>query len=246
MKINRSLMSIIIFIVMFGGISATMALGTWITESTKEPIKYTSGENEGEYNPDDIRGSYTFAEISTLFKIDPEVLMEGFGLDKDTNPEDVKSKDLEVMYEGLTVDIGNGSVKTFVALYNNLPFELGDDYLPKEAVALIQEHNKSLTDEQKTYLQTHSVDLKAADTTLASNTEDSTIEEAETTAEEIELVNGSTTFQQVLDAGVTKDQIMQIINSDQVPPTNQVIKDYCNANGLSFSTVKNAFNEIGN
>ena len=69
MKSNHLFISIAIVVIIFGTIIATSALGIWQTTSSKIPAKYQNGVAKGEYNPDDIRGSYTFGDISDIFNI---------------------------------------------------------------------------------------------------------------------------------------------------------------------------------
>ncbi|MDF2617015.1 MAG: hypothetical protein K0Q47_1671 [Sedimentibacter sp.] len=152
MKINIKNMGIIIIVVIFAGIWATIAAGIWTTESDKIPATYREGEFEGLYNPEDIRGSYTFKEVSDLFEIELDVLYKAFGLEN-INNEEFKSKDLEGLYAEAENEIGNGSVQVFVALYKDLPIVLEDTYLPEQAVEIIMENNKDLTEEQLSYLK---------------------------------------------------------------------------------------------
>ncbi|MGB8983706.1 MAG: hypothetical protein WCC12_17690, partial [Anaerolineales bacterium] len=64
MTLTSKPLAFILFIIMFGGIAVSSALGWWQTESTKVPAAYTEGEFAGQANPADIRGSYTFGDIS--------------------------------------------------------------------------------------------------------------------------------------------------------------------------------------
>lgn len=57
------------------------------------------------------------------------------------------------------------------------------------------------------------------------------------------LVKGSTTFQQVLDAGITQVQIEAILGA-AMPPGNATIKDYCLEQGISFSEIKDQLNAL--
>ena len=63
------MLGLIVLVFIFGGIWISSLTGSWQTTSTKIPATYTSGEFAGQYNPADIRGSYTFGEISDNFKI---------------------------------------------------------------------------------------------------------------------------------------------------------------------------------
>lgn len=276
--------------VIFGGIFLTMIVGAWTTENTKTPARYTTGSAEGEYNPEDIRGSYTLGEVSTLFDIPTEVLIKAFNLPLDTNPDTFKTKDLESLYsiEAEDIEVGNESVQVFVALYNDLPMVLTDTYLPTQAVELLLSLDRAWPKETIDYLKAHSVivtisedaesendsalatnesketEAESTETSNATNnlesTTTSTSQEATTapktepktevtteatTEHEEPLIKGTTTFQQLLDAGIEKAQIEAILGAN-MPPTNQLIKDYCVQNGLSFSEVKTAIEALSN
>ena len=55
-------------------------------------------------------------------------------------------------------------------------------------------------------------------------------------------MKGTTTFQQAMDAGLTKEQIEEIIGGP-MPAANTAIRDYCSQNGLSFSEIKTKLND---
>lgn len=148
-------------IILFGGIGVSKMFNLWITESTKEPAKYTSGEVSGQYNPADIRGSYTFNDINKAFDIPVEDLAEAFGI---TSAElgSFKVKELETIYaeyKGTDKEIGTENIRCFVALYKGLPYDLSADrYLPKPAGKIIETKGK-ITEEQKNYVKTHLVEI---------------------------------------------------------------------------------------
>ncbi|MEL7646556.1 MAG: hypothetical protein AAGU76_00600 [Sedimentibacter sp.] len=238
MKINIRSMAFIIFIVIFGGIAVTIAAGVWSTESDKIPATYKEGEFAGQYNPEDIRGSYTFSDVSRLFEVESEVLYRAFGLEG-LGEREIQTKELESLYADLENEIGNGSVQVFVALYKNLPIALEDTYLPKQAADIIIEYNNNLTDEQLEYLLEHVVELPKISQDEAGEQKT----EEEDISEEENLVNGKTTFQQVLDAGIAKEQIEEILGR-KIPPSNMSIKDFCLDEGLSFSEIKAKLNEL--
>ncbi len=242
LSISRFTLGLLTLILMFGGIAATSALGVWSTESEKIPVKYNEGEAKGSYNPADIRGSYTFKEISDLFGIEQSVLREAFLIPETEDLAIFKSKNLEALYADAPQEIGNSSVQVFVALYNNLPIDLGDEYLLEPAVKLILAHNLELTEEQKSYLQTHTVklDSKVIPVTETAPVASTTTPETSTTEP---AINGQSTFQSALDLGITEAQIETIINA-KMPATNVSIRSYCQENGLSFSEVKAALSAL--
>lgn len=232
MKIKAARMGSLSFLILFGCIGAAMAADLWSTTKAKEPSRYASGEYAGSYNPADIRGSYTFAEVSDLFKVDIKVLYKAFGIQSNEAASGIQVKDLEAMYTESGMQIGTESVQVFVALYKNLPVELNDAYLPKEAVDMILQANTALTEEQKNYLAAHT-----AETEGTVSKADEAVDGAES------VVNGSATFQKVLDAGLTREEIEGVIKAE-LPPTNQTVKDYCVKNGLSFPEIKDMLNAL--
>lgn len=255
MKINSNKLGVLILIIFLGGIITTMAINIWTTTTAKEPIKYTSGEFAGEYNPEDIRGSYTFAEVSELFGIDVQVLLSAFGVDLDTDPTQFKIKDLETIYNSSSVEIGNESVQAFIGLYKGFPLTLTESYLPTSAIKILKELPTEWTEEQLLYFEQYSIELSSIESESkpgdigedVNNNQQISSLELENTDEmltvEDGLVKGNTTFQQVRDMGISDEKIIEIIG-DKMPPANQVIKDYCLNNGISFSEVKEKLNAI--
>ena len=66
MRLTAKPLALLILAVIFGGVLVTSAFNWWTTESTKVPAKFASGEAAGQYDPADIRGSYTFGDIESL------------------------------------------------------------------------------------------------------------------------------------------------------------------------------------
>ena len=242
-KVTMPVMAVLILVIFFGGIAATIAADLWTTSSDKIPAKYKDGEVAGSYDPADIRGSYTFSDVSTAFEIDLEILYQAFGLPETTDGTTFRTSDLEGIYGDLSIE--NESVQVFVALYKDLPIVLEDTYLPNRAVDLILEHNPNITQEQTDYLLDHQVDLD--EITVAPEEETPSVDTEEPDAaqeeEKEQLVNGTATFQEILNAGITKEQIEAILGGD-LPPTNQTVKDYCTQEGLSFSEIKDQINQL--
>ena len=72
-KIKGSVVAILVFLLMFGGIAATSALGYWSTANEALPDKLEQGSTAGSYDPEDIRGSYALRDVATLFDIPESV-----------------------------------------------------------------------------------------------------------------------------------------------------------------------------
>ena len=260
MRITPRWMAVFIVTVLFGGILLSIALGEWTTKSTKEPLTFAEGEFAGEYNPADIRGSYTFGEISRLFEIPLEDLAVAFQV-TETDVAAVSVKTLEEKFVDLGVDLGTSSVRLFVALYKGLPFDLSgeDTFLLPEAAALLKQ-KATLSPEQLAYLENHTVNdatLHATDTAEEIIPSEIIAESTATVAPtggagnpgggsgtpdpehtpEANKVGGKTTFQNLLDWGVKQEDIEKVIGQD-LPAVNLLIKDWATAQGLTFSTLK--------
>lgn len=153
---------IAVTLILFGGIGVSKIFNVWITESKKVPAVYTSGELSGQFNPADIRGSYTFNDISQSFGVPVKDLAQAFGINEVQNLGSFKVKDLEniyLQYKDTEKEIGTENVRYFVALYKGLPYDLDEDrYLPKPASEVLEGSGK-LTDERKKYVQNHLVDV---------------------------------------------------------------------------------------
>jgi hypothetical protein len=240
MNLTSKPLAAIILVVFFGGIALTTATGWWQTTSSKEAAAYTEGEFAGQANPADIRGSYTFGDVEKNFGIPPAILAQAFLIESD-DPATFAVKGLEEMYAASEFEIGTGSVRLFVAFYNGLPIDLtADTYLPEEAAALLKERN--LTPEQLTYLEAHTIPNPAA--TTAPEADSAPAAESSPAAELTQsvaenLVKGKTTFQEILDWGVSQETIEQVMGAPMPNPLTKV-KDYCTESGLDFETIKAA------
>ncbi len=236
MNLTSKPLAAIIFVVLFGGIAFTTAMGWWQTMSTKEAAVYTEGEFAGEANPADIRGSYTFGDVEKNFGIPPVVLAQAFKVES-SDPATFAVKSLEEIYADSEFEIGTASVRLFVAFYNGLPFDLSTDiYLPEEAAGLLKE--RTLTLDQLMYLEAHTVSVPAAVTEPEAGSAPSS--ESASAAESTErLVKGKTTFQEILNWGVSQEVIEQVMGAPMPNPLTKV-KDFCTEQGLDFETVKPA------
>ncbi|MEA3350566.1 MAG: hypothetical protein U9Q82_08100 [Chloroflexota bacterium] len=235
MKLQSKTLGVIILVVLFGGIFGSSALDLWKTQSSKVPNRLQEGEAVGEYDPEEIRGSYQFGNISGLFDIPLNVMNRAFGLPAGVDAASFRCGDLEMLYGDLgdDVEIGTGSVKFFVALYSGIPYELPeDDYLPEQAVEILKNH-ASLTEEQIVFLDAHALDVSDIQHDIEFEVEEETHDEGG------KVVQGQTTFANLLDWGVPEETIASIIGDEVFNPLSKV-RDYCDENGLEFSTIKSA------
>ncbi|MGB2877840.1 MAG: hypothetical protein WBB97_07385 [Dehalococcoidales bacterium] len=248
MKIKSWHMGLIVLIVIFGGIAGTMVFNLWKTEGggggqgsgdgqgtggVQIPVTFKVGEFAGEYNPADIRGSYSFGHISELWEIPLADLGTAFGLGAIEYLSGFGCRDLHEAYANLEedVEIGTGSVKMFVALYTGLPYTLSDDeYLPQSAVELLKAQ-ANLTEDQVAFLDTHSIDISG----LLIVEPSAVTGEHEESAERI--IKGRTTFKEVLNWGVPEEEIEAIIG-EELPATGMTIRDFAIQKGLDFGSIK--------
>jgi hypothetical protein len=245
-------LAILVVSILFGGIAFTTLMGWWSTESRKIAATYAEGEFAGQANPADIRGSYTLGDIEKNFGIPAVVLAQAFAVDA-ADPAGFPVKELETLYAGSPVEIGTASVRLFVAFYLGLPYDLSAGaYLPQSAALILQE--RPLSDAQAAYLQTHT----AAPATPQSSTEQegapattpeaapgpAATQHAPTGDETDTTIKGKTTFAELLAWGVSQAEIEEVLGMPAPENTTQTIRDFCNANGQSFETVKAALQAL--
>ncbi len=163
MQLKSKLLGLIVLVILFGSIGLTTAVGWWSTTTSKTPVTFATGEAAGQYNPADIRGSYTFGEIEQTFGVPAQVLAQAFALPATVEPAEFQVKELKTLYEDVTgadATIEVESVRLFVALYLGLPYDItGDIYLPAPAVNILEQHSH-LPAETSAYLQAHALQVQ--------------------------------------------------------------------------------------
>ena len=165
MKLKAQTTLILSAIFVVAGIALTMALGLWQTETDKIPRKLQSvtaqlpqseaqPESATQYDPADIRGSYTFGEISELFNVPLSEIATAFGLTQ-AEAGAFQVKGLEARYPDAAQEIGTASVRMFVAYYLGVAYTPSEEtYLPASAAGVLTE-NGQMTAEQNAYLAAH-------------------------------------------------------------------------------------------
>jgi hypothetical protein len=239
MTITSKSMTIIILVTIFGGIAFASAMGWWATESSKVPAAFAEGEFAGQANPADIRGSYTFGDISNSFDVAPAVLAQAFGVQTD-DPAAFAVKDLESLYADRGFEIGTTSVRLFVAYYVGLPFDTtGQEiYLPRYATEILVAKN-DLTPEQLAYFEKHTVDVGTANPVVAASPAAPSPSNESAAGSTEYMVKGKTTFGELIQWGVPQETIETLIGAS-LPEPAMTLKDYASANGLNFETLKPA------
>jgi len=162
MKIKSYAVALIVLIVIFGSVAITSYLGQWKTTTDKVPAKYSEGVASGQYDPADVRGSYTFSNIEAAFGIPLEDLGVAFGVKDPANYATFQVKELETIYAPLAAqgkEVGTDSVRIFIALYKGLPITLTDTtYLPRPAAEILKA-KAPLSKEQLEFVDKHTVDI---------------------------------------------------------------------------------------
>ena len=249
MTLNSKILGLLVIVILFGAIFLTTLAGWWQTESTKVPMKFEEGAAAGEYNPADIRGSFSFGDVSSLFDIPLVDLGAAFQVPVGADLEAFQMKSMEEIYAELPQEIGTASVRLFVALYGGLPYELTEEpWLLRPAVEILGSQG-NLTPEQVEYLADHTLDLAGASNppvpeiqSGSTAAETSTEGDSDHTAPDKTVV-GSTTFQELIEWGVSQSDIETVLGRD-LPPLTTVIKDFAISRGLQFSTIKTKLQEL--
>jgi hypothetical protein len=239
----------IVFAVFILGIGGTMIFSLWQTTSSKIPATYTAGEFAGEYNPADIRGSYSFGDIEEAFAVPVEALARAFAVDEAENPAAFLCKSLEDIYGVVeNGEVGTDSVRWFVALYTGLPYTPEEDtLLPSASMAVLGER---LTEAELETVRAKTVNLSAlgernAVDNLATDSQPADSQTAETQAADTHAeteageVKGNTTFGELQSWGVSKETIEKILGLP-IGKAGVTVRDYCIENDIEFSVVKDA------
>ena len=242
MKIKIKYITPVILGFFVAGIAGTIVFNIWSSEQIKEPAKIASGEFKGENDPTDIRGSFTLEDINKAFNIPVEDLAKAFGFGDSPNPEAIKAKDIEETYGSVEGgELGTDSVRMFVAYYLGLPFSTTEDSLiTKQAIAILKAKGK-ITEEQLKGLEEISIDLatlKPASTEMAP-----AVDESHEEAQEALAIKGNTTFEDLLNAGATKEEIENILGIP-MGRSGDSIRDYVAEKDLEFSEFKLKLQEL--
>ncbi len=236
MKLKARHVAPLVLAVFVVGIGGTMAFNLWRTETNKIPAKLRNGEHEGEYDPSDIRGSYTFSEISEIFNIPLEDLSKAFGLESVENVGEFQCKQLKELYpEPAEGEVGTDSAKLFVALYTGLP------HTPEET-SLLLTPALSVLGEKLSREELQEV-AKITISPSAFKPQSSQETAAEHSGDQDRGVRGNTTFAELLDWKLTKEDIEQVLGMPMGKP-GVAVRNHCTANEIEFGEVKTALQAL--
>lgn len=238
MKIKSASLAAITAGVFVAGILLSMAFNIWKTESEKQPAKFSAGEFEGMSNPADIRGSYSFDDIADNFDVSVETLARAFAVDMEENPGSFQAKQLEEKYQ--TQDdggeVGTDALRLFVARYTGLPYLPEETTrLPAPAVSLLKD-KLSVADLEA--LKKISVEVQL----LRIESENSSAQTEENEESEEAVVKGNTTFADLLDWGLSSNEIEEILGLE-MGAAGVSVRDFAMKEGLEFGSLKTALQE---
>jgi len=234
MRIRAGMAAVILPLFFFLGVLTTMMTGYWRTESSKEPARYTEGEAAGEYNPADIRGSYSLGDIEAAFGIPVTTLAKAFGVSERNNPAEIQLKEFEEVYGEIDgKEVGTDSMRLFVSRYLGLPYATEDGTaLPLPAYNLLKKDGL-LSPEELSELEDQTVSLEGISNAFESG--ETTHDETEDTA-----IKGKTTFADLLEWGLTEEQIVEALGGNPMGKRAETVRDYCLENNIEFSGPKEA------
>jgi polyferredoxin len=222
-------------LVLFGGIGVSALIGVWKISSTKEPAAIRSGEFVGMPNPSDIRGSYTWDDVSAAFGIPVAILTEAF----DAAEGSGKVNELESVWAGKAPagkEIGTDSVRLFVALYTGLPHTPEESTaLPDSAIAVLERAGKDSL--SRPAITEPSKSAAPAVKEQASPAQNAPAEPApvEPVAPSISIT-GKMTFRELEAAGIPKEKMTEVLGP--IANMDEGVKTFCERNGLEFGDVK--------
>ncbi len=151
MKVKPQIVIAIVLVILAAGVGYAAFSGAWATNSSNGN---GTGDGDGTGEGNGIRGSSTFAQISSEYGIPEEDMLDAFGItDQDTDT--VTPGSLTDIYPDQ--EIGTGSVRLFVAFYLGEEYDLtGDANLLEQGVQMLVDKG-TLTIEQQQYLELHTV-----------------------------------------------------------------------------------------
>ena len=245
MKINSIAIAIIIVLVLGGGIILTNSLNLWDKKPVYIPPEPTVITGDGSsptttkpdfntpYQPAEIKGTNTFAEISMMFHVPLDDLGIGFGIMEERNWQDLKARELKAIYTNLpsNVKLETESVRIFISFYTGKAYKYSHTaYLPQPAVDILKQKAK-LTVEQVAFLDSHTYTTGMATSSGVSKYK--------------HVVTGETSFRTLLGWGIPAVEIERIIGG-KIPDLDTSIRDYASQQDKDFLMLVSDIQELSN
>lgn len=248
LRVRSRLLAPLVVVVFVVGIGASVLGGVWITESTKVPVTFTTGEFAGQYNPADIRGSYSLEDIEEAFGIPVDVLARAFGVSVLPDPGEFRASELEETYavQPDGGEVGTDALRLFVSLYAGLPYVAEDTTrLPAPALGELEPRLAPADVEalRPVLVSLGALRTEVSETASAPESATETAGDTEEHDEDERVIKGRTTFAELLDWGLSRDQIEETLGMPMGARV-ETVRDFLTAEGLEFAPFRDAFQEM--
>lgn len=237
-KLNFYSIILIIFLSFTLFIGGSMYTGYWQTERAATPKVIETGAFQGQYDPYDIRGSYTIDEILTLYQIPKQDFYAGLGLPASL-PTSTQLKALESTVES-EEHFGVSNVRDFVAFYVGIISEIPDSDA-HETTNTTDNSNETTTNAKETNIYVQGSQGGGFGSGLG-NPDDPTINHNNRSAT---TPTGGTTLAQVYEWGITREMMEKQfkVNFDQLDITPEtILKDFADQIGIKMYDIKEFIN----
>jgi polyferredoxin len=229
-------LALITLVLFLGGIGLSFTLGWWQTSSLKVPNLIKEGELAGSYDPADIRGSYTFSDIERNFAVPSAFLADAFFISS-SDPGSISAKDVELAYGEMLSDspleLGTDSVRYMVSLYLGYPYQAEQTTgLPVPGLGLLLESGRIDRAAFDRLVQEVGVPIGESRAVIGEEPADVLLE-----------IKGNTSFAEILDAGITREQIEEILGMP-IPSADDTARDVCLEAGVEFSVFRERILEL--
>jgi hypothetical protein len=214
MRINPVVYGVSVLVVFFGIIFGFQAAGVWSISG-----KVTASGDQVQPSAADvnsIKGWMTLEKIAATFNVPLADLLAQFDLPGDTPPT-TAIKDLETDLFSVT------NLRTWLESLNQ-----SVDGIPAPTVDSSQQAIAIQTEPAAVTSTPAPTAIVNANTVTLAATEHVSAEKT---------ITGKTTFQEVIDWGVTTEVIEEVIGGE-IPSGSAVIKDYVTGKGMQFTTIK--------
>ncbi len=210
-----------------------------LAKDASPPLRFSDGPFAGQPIPAGIKGSDTLLMTAILHGIPLEELAAAFLIPID-KADLVRNGDIKHLYRDLMLndkELGNGSVIMFVSLYKGIPFEPHEPTFLLDPAVQILKYRTELTPEMLQYIEDHRVSMDEIGNVYWEVLEDR--EENDYGVEgEARVINSKTTFQDLLNYGISMSDILRVLRTNLEPDLEKPVRDYCVLYKLQFSMVK--------
>lgn len=236
-KLNFYSITLIIFLSFALFIGGSMYTGYWQTERAATPKIIEAGSFQGQYDPYDIRGSYTIEEILTLYQIPKQDFYTGLELPASL-PTSSKLKELESIVNGEEY-FEVSDVRDFVAFYLGIIPEIPENS-EHETVTIGDLATESTTNAQESnaYTQDSQDNQSGEFGSGLGNPNDPTIDHDNKSTT---TPTGGTTMAQVYEWGISREMMEKQfeVNFDHLGiSTETTLRNFSDQTGIKMYDIK--------